>query len=957
MATRANPLKNNASKFAFLTMHPPPGYVAGLGRGASGFTTRSDIGPAREAGSMEDPASDLHSNANSKEIEPEQFQDPENETGLFAGTVYDRDDEEADKIYDMIDDKMDERRRAKREAAEKKSQEAHLAANPKIQTQFSDLKRSLAHVSEEEWGALPEAGSLTGKRRKNNTRNDGKSYVVPDSVLAGAREKNELSSSVDDDAGVATPASSGNTTDFREIGQARDKSLSLRLDQLSGASGSGSASTSAGTPSSTQSSNDSSTFTPSTSNATGTSTSVDPKGYLSGLNSVQLKSDAEIGDIKKARALLESVIKTNPKHAPGWIAAGRVEEVAGRQAVARKVIAAGCDNCPKSEDVWLEAARLNIPQDAKVILANAISHLPQSVKIWLKAVDLENDPKSKRRVLRKAIEYIPNSVRLWKEAVNMEDDPQDALILLARATELIPSSVELWLALARLETPENAKKIINKARKTIPTSHEIWIAAARLQEQVGASSNDIDKLVNNGVGSLRSSGALLSREQWLKEAERAEQEGSPLTCAAIVKATIHHEIEDEDKYAVWMDDADSLEDRGSIETARAVIAFALKVFPERSKLWRRAAELEKQHGNRNTLTDILKTATQNCPKAEVLWLMLAKEHWLGGDVDSARQVLGDAFNANPSSEAVWLAAVKLEAENNEIKNARMLLNKARLQSSTERIWMKSAVFERQHGNSIEALKCVNEALTKFPTFDKLYMIKVGLLDGNVDGGGDDNGSRSNNKEIRDTFAAALKKCPQSPTLWILSSRFEEKMGVIIRSRALLEKGRLINKNCDILWAEAIRVEERANAGNQAKGLLSKALQECQTSGLLWSIAIWMEPRPSRKTKSVDALRKVTDDPTIIVTVARMLWMEGKKDKARSWLSKSCKADPDNGDHWAWWYKFELQDGTQENAQNVLESAKQAEPHHGEIWQSVIKDDANIGKAYNVLIKQTASKLS
>jgi pre-mRNA-processing factor 6 len=30
----------------FNTM-PPPNYVAGLGRGATGFTTRSDIGPAR----------------------------------------------------------------------------------------------------------------------------------------------------------------------------------------------------------------------------------------------------------------------------------------------------------------------------------------------------------------------------------------------------------------------------------------------------------------------------------------------------------------------------------------------------------------------------------------------------------------------------------------------------------------------------------------------------------------------------------------------------------------------------------------------------------------------------------------------------------------------------------------------------------------------------------------------
>jgi hypothetical protein len=39
---------------AFLSQAPPPGYVPGLGRGATGFTTRSDIGPAREAGDISD---------------------------------------------------------------------------------------------------------------------------------------------------------------------------------------------------------------------------------------------------------------------------------------------------------------------------------------------------------------------------------------------------------------------------------------------------------------------------------------------------------------------------------------------------------------------------------------------------------------------------------------------------------------------------------------------------------------------------------------------------------------------------------------------------------------------------------------------------------------------------------------------------------------------------------------
>ena len=38
----------------FMGMSAPLGYVPGLGRGATGFTTRSDIGPARETGDISD---------------------------------------------------------------------------------------------------------------------------------------------------------------------------------------------------------------------------------------------------------------------------------------------------------------------------------------------------------------------------------------------------------------------------------------------------------------------------------------------------------------------------------------------------------------------------------------------------------------------------------------------------------------------------------------------------------------------------------------------------------------------------------------------------------------------------------------------------------------------------------------------------------------------------------------
>jgi hypothetical protein len=47
--------------------------------------------------------------------EEERFQDPDNEVGLFSsGMNYDKEDDEADRIYQDVDERMDKRRRIRR---------------------------------------------------------------------------------------------------------------------------------------------------------------------------------------------------------------------------------------------------------------------------------------------------------------------------------------------------------------------------------------------------------------------------------------------------------------------------------------------------------------------------------------------------------------------------------------------------------------------------------------------------------------------------------------------------------------------------------------------------------------------------------------------------------------------------------------------------------------------------
>ena len=937
----------------FLSQPAPENYVAGLGRGATGFTTRSDLGPARE-GPSEDQMKELLAKRaqqlgaapptaygapekKTEEEDDDRYQDPENEVGLFANGAYDRDDDEADRIYQEVDEKMERRRRARRlvtppsfqlsleaitfivscigtdyrhctlasrEAREKAEQEEYDRNNPSVRAQFADLKRGLEKVTQDEWENLPEAGDITGKnkRQKQNRMAERRFYAVPDSVIAGARDSSQMDTTVQDgnEMNSAGDNADGIMTNFADIGAARDKVLKVRLDQAAQGSGEASA---------------------------GTSTNIDPKGYLTSLSKTELKAgEVEVGDIRRVRVLLESVIKTNPKHPPGWIAAARLEELAGKIVAARNVIARGCEYCPKSPDAWLENIRLNDGNNAKIIAANAIKNNDQSVRLWIEAMKLEVDARSKKKVLRKALDHIPQSVQIWKEYVNLEEDPTDARLLLAKATEVIPLSVELWLALARLETPEQAQKVLNKARQANPTSYEIWIAAARLQEQTGNASKI--NVMKRAVQALAKASAMLKREEWISEAEKCEEEGAVLTCGSIIQETLGYGLdEDDDRKDLWLDEARQSISRERYDTARAIYAYSLRVFPTSKSTWLAATDLERTSGTKEALQQVLEKAVEACPQSEVLWMQLAKEKWQHGSIDEARVVLGKAFKQNPNNEDIWLAAVKLEADNGQIPQARELLQTAREEAGTDRVWIKSVAFERTLNNDESTLDLVNKGLETYPNAAKLWMQKGQIYE-------------ADNKipQARQAYSTGTRACPKAAPLWLLASRLEEKAGALVKARSVLDRARLACSKSPQLWVESVRVERRANNVPQAKVLMAKALQECPTSGLLWCELIWhLEPRTQRKPRTLEAIKKVNDDPALFVAAARIFWSERRLEKAANWFEKAIVLDADIGDTWGWYYKFLLQHGTEEKREDVLSKCAATEPKHGELWQSVAKD--------------------
>ncbi|XP_001951091.1 pre-mRNA-processing factor 6 [Acyrthosiphon pisum] len=895
----------------FIGIPAPLGYVAGVGRGATGFTTRSDIGPARDANDVSD---DRHAPPTKKKKKDEEEDDDEdlNDSNydefsgyggsLFSKDPYDKDDEEADMIYEEIDKRMDEKRKEYREKRLKEELEKYRQERPKIQQQFSDLKRGLTMVSEDEWRNIPEVGDARNRKQRNPRAE--KFTPLPDTVLSRSLG-GESTSSIDSASGIMSQYPHGTVTpgmltpsgdlDLRKMGQARNTLMNVKLNQVS--------------------------------DSVEGQTVVDPKGYLTDLHSMIPTYGGDINDIKKARLLLKSVRETNPNHPPAWIASARLEEVTGKIQAARNVIMKGCEDNPKSEDLWLEAARLQPPETAKAVIAQAVRHIPTSVRIWIKAADLESETKGKRKVYRKALEHIPNSVRLWKAAIELED-PEDARILLSRAVECCPTSVDLWLALARLETYENARKVLNKARENIPTDRQIWTTAAKLEEANG-NINMVEKIIDRAISSLSANGVEINREQWIKEAIEAEKCGSVKTCQALIKAIIGYGIEDEDRKHTWMEDADSCASQLAYECARAIFSHSLAAFPSKKSIWLRAAYFEKNHGTRDSLETLLQKAVAHCPKSEVLWLMGAKSKWLAGDVPAARGILSLAFQANPNSEEIWLAAVKLESENSEFDRARRLLSKARASAPTPRVMMKSAKLEWCLNNLDTALQILEEALVKFPDYAKLWLMKGQIEEqqGDVD-------------RAHETFNSALKKCPSSIPLWIWLARLDERRKMLTKARSVLEKGRLKNPHNPELWLEAIRIEFRAGMRDIANTMMAKALQECPNAGILWSEAIFLEARPQRKTKSVDALKKCEHDVNVLLAVSKLFWSERKLQKCREWFNRTVKIDPDFGDAWAYFYRFEVLHGTEEVQVDIKKRCIAAEPHHGEAWCIVSKNIDN-----------------
>eukprot|EP01061_Rhynchopus_euleeides_P018464 TRINITY_DN30556_c0_g1_i1.p1 TRINITY_DN30556_c0_g1~~TRINITY_DN30556_c0_g1_i1.p1 ORF type:complete len:936 (+),score=410.95 TRINITY_DN30556_c0_g1_i1:152-2809(+) len=856
------------------------------------FMTRGDLGPVSAA-----------QQAEKKKPEVQEMNDAKFDhfagynQSLVRGINVTSEDKEAEKIYDVVDTHMEQKKVKKRKGGSDDVEDRL----PTAREIAADLKPDLAKISLNEWENLPDPVSLRQKRRK---KDDAPSMRVPDSVILSSIRNQGSDTSI---PGTAT-AVSGTQTELRA------GTLSMVLDAESH-SVSGQA---AGTR----------------------------DGILTDLAHASDRASM-FSDVKKMRMTCKAILKVRPKDEDAWVGLSRAERQSGSTEAAKDVIAQACLANPKSEEIWVEALSLcqKGSEEARMMARKATANVPKSAKLWTARYEQEADDMHKVEVLQAALEEVPTSEKLWMLCVDLQESAADAKELLSAAVENVPTSVDLWLAYVKLEPKhKQAKKILNNACKNNPTDRRIRVAAGQLEE-AHQNFDTMETIMQVSVQELTPSYS--KRSEWFDSAVECERYGFPATAKAIVFAAVDLEVDVTDQQArehTYIDDAKKHMEAKEIPIARYIYAYALQQFPDMEHFWGLAAELEQRFGTPETHAGILQEAVMHCSTSRQLWLMLAKLQWQTGKADSARAVLEQAFKHLPRDPLVWVAAAKLEAETGNTARASTLLERARseigVSEGAAALWMKSAKLARQLGDRDTERELLDDGIKKFRTDEKLWLMRLQWEEWNVShtGGSITDAQR---KQLRLEYTSAIKAVAACVHIWIMASHIEEVLCKgVVKARALLEKARTIIKGNDTLWLASIRLELRDRNTDTAKKLLSKALQECPQSGVLWGEAISLEPAGPRKAKATDAFQKVKKNGLVSCAMARVLWSLRDIDRARKLFQHAVKYGGDNGDIWAFYYKFEVQEGTEGTVAAVLSKCAKTAPHYGELWTKISKSTSN-----------------
>lgn len=748
---------------AFLDQEPPPGYVAGIGRGATGFTTSADTGPVRFESDF------------GTELE----HDDGSDAGILAVGRKTLDDDEADRIYDEIDKRMQRRHRAKPET-EENGVDLIETGNGTVKHEFTQLKTQLAGISALQWENLPEVGDLTRKNKRQRILDQQlqRSYAAPDMLIAGA-------------GGLAR---AGNHDLARALDTAapNSKALMAQIHEMESQKVTGDIDRSRLILASLR--------------------RTEPGKSDLWIASARLEELAK--NFKLAKALIVEGCTKVPHNENVWLESVRIHQNSSEGTkVCKSIINEALRLNTESEKLWFQAVELENPADSfsrKKILMKALEFLPQQASLWKALVDLESDTDNMKRLLNKATELCSEEWGFWLTLVNTSDY-KEAKTVLNKARKQLPLNHKIWITALKLEERENpavsSNKLLSmlaKGFKELGKHNQLpqeWLVEAAEAESEGFRStccaivdNALDLVENSDsrlptlLGNAESYAAQNSLQtsnyiyQYITKAYPGDvgswmrlfssfKRGSDVRLPELYGfyslaisqnplSEIFYLMYAKDKWIIGKD----------VPGARKILEDASLELPGSEKIWLARVKLEVRNSSYKNAFNVSKRALQElrsksvrvwykhihllrfcvhkgldfssgeslldvCVEALELFpdndkLFLQKSQILldQGEQKAAREVLSIASRKCPASINVWCSLAQLDMNMGASARARSLLDTATLENpSSDLLWDSKIELEIKEKDMVIGRQLVNKALKLFPSSSLIWMHNLTMI--------------------------------------------------------------------------------------------------------------------------------------------------------------------------------------------------------------------------------------
>ncbi|EHN03723.1 Prp6p [Saccharomyces cerevisiae x Saccharomyces kudriavzevii VIN7] len=873
---------------SFLDQEPPVDYVPGIGRGATGFSTK-------EKNTLDDGGRRI----------PKRYREDSN-SNYQSQTEY-NEDEEAAKVFETLDLKL-----AQKKKKRTNDNSDHNAAGTSIvKAQFADLKETLGAVTEDEWMNIPDATDFTRRNKRNRIQEqlNRKTYAAPDSLMPGNVDLNKLTeerekllqSQIDaniaeltrnttsriqvDKSGAATDALSY----LKDLENDRANSLSdTALEDLQKMR----------------------TVLRSYRQADPTN----PQGWIA---SARLEEKAK--KFSAAKKLIENGCQDCPKNSDVWL-----------------------------ENIRLHESDIH---HCKILVATAIKFNPASPLLWLKAVDLESTTINKYRVVRKALQEIPRDERLWKLAVSFETDKTQAIRMLEKATRFIPQSMSLLAAYINLQDYHDAKMALNSSRKVLPQEPEIWILAALLEERndPDVAVHMLVNLLKEGLLELSKKGCKITLSAWFNRAETlSDTPNAKSTCQAIIYAVLESLKENAEHDSELYNIDETVEKMQNSVVKFIILKKLIQWSPCDMVLWSKLKTVAEEHHKIEELLAFFQELLF-CPKSDdtrtiikekspYLFMMYANEYWRAhkGNTRQTLNIIDQIIDLVPYSLDVRFFKIKLLGQSSQFDELREFFHQTFIIfrdskiNGIERLYYKYVDFLRYQDLNKHAIEFLNEkCLKKFPNCPKFFL-QLGQIYHSI-----------NNIEMsRQIYLSGTKIVSDCASIWISLSKIDEVDSKnSIRARSILDRGLLKNRNNVSFYIAKVQMEIRLGNLDQATLLATQALQKFSNNALLWVERIKLlnygNTSSSKKIIFQDALKRTQNDYRVLLEIGISFYRETQYQTSLKWLERALKKSPEYGDTWVWLFRTYAK--LEKDPADLHELFDQYEPIYGPEWTAVAKN--------------------